>query len=261
MRSPFPGMDPYLEDPAFWQDFHQGFITYWRDAITDALPDNYEVRIEDRVNLVELPPETIKLIRPDLAISQGYPLSSELRESSAVATLEPVSIPLEYLDDEVESYLQILHRPDRTLVTVMELLSPANKVDSGRVQYLSKRQAILQQQVHLVELDLLRAGHRLPLKGPLPAGDYYALVSRWERRPLCDVYAWSLRSPLQSIRIPLKQPDPDLVLNIATVFDEAYSRGRYHRSLAYAQPPRVPVDEADRLWVSDQVASGRTPPV
>ena len=256
MRSPFPGMDPYLEDPAFWQDFHQRFITYWCDAITDALPDNYEVRIEERVILVELPPETIKVMHPDLSISQGYPLSSELRESSSVATLEPVSIPLEYLDDEVESYLQILHRPDRTLVSVLELLSPPNKIDPGRTDYLAKCQAILRQQVHLVELDLLRAGHRLPLKGLLPARDYYALVSRWERRPLCDVYAWSLRSPLPSIRIPLKQPDPDLVLNIATVFDEAYSRGRYHRSLAYALPPRVPVDAADRLWVEDKAVSG-----
>ena len=254
MKSPFPGMDPYLEDPAFWPDFHQRFNTYWCDAVANTLPDNYEVRIEERVNLVEIPADTIKLIRPDLAISQGHPLSNDPHKVSGVATLEPVSIPLEYLDEEVESYLQILHRPDRTLVTVLELLSPTNKVDPGRTDYLAKRSAILRQQVHLVELDLLRGGRRLPLKRPLPPGDHYAFVSRWEERPNCDVYAWSMRSPLPAIRIPLKRPDPDLVFDLAAVFDEAYTRGRYHRSLEYSKPPRVPVDPPDRDWIEARLA-------
>ncbi|MBC8117526.1 MAG: DUF4058 family protein [Candidatus Saccharimonas sp.] len=255
MKCPFPGMDPYLEDPAYWQDFHQSFNTYWRDAIAQALPDNYEVRIDERVNLVEIQSDSIKLIRPDLAISQDYPLANAALETSGVATLEPVSIPLEYPDEEVESYLKILHRPDRTLVTVLELLSPTNKVDTGRMDYLAKRSAILRQQVHLVELDLLRAGHRLPLKRPLPPGDHFAFVSRWEQRPNCDVYAWSMRSPLPTIRIPLKLSDPDLVFNIATVFDEAYTRGRYSRSLSYSQPPRVPVDAPDREWIESRLAA------
>ncbi len=253
MKCPFPGMDPYLEDPAYWQDFHQSFNIYWRDAIAESLPENYEVRVDERVNLVEIPGDSIKLIRPDLAISQGYPLSNSALETSGVATLEPVSIPLEYPIEEVESYLKILHRPDRTLVTVLELLSPTNKVDTGRLDYLAKRSAVLRQQVHLVELDLLRAGHRLPLKRPLPPGDHFAFVSRWEQRPNCEVYAWSMRSPLPAIRIPLKLSDPDLVFNIATVFDEAYLRGRYFRSLPYSQPPLVPVGDADLEWVESRL--------
>ena len=39
MPSPFPGMDPYLEDPAYWSDFHAAFLTYWRDAIADLQPE------------------------------------------------------------------------------------------------------------------------------------------------------------------------------------------------------------------------------
>ena len=255
MKCPFPGMDPYLEDPAYWQDFHHRFNTYWRDAIAESLPDNYEVRIDERFSVVEIPGESVKLIRPDLAISQGHPLSNAAPETSGVATLEPASIPLEYPVEEVESYLKILHRPDRTLVTVLELLSPTNKVDTGRFDYLAKRSAILRQQVHLVELDLLRAGHRLPAKRPLPPGDHFAFVSRWEQRPNCDVYAWSMRSPLPTIRIPLKLSDPDLVFNIAPVFDEAYSRGRYHRSLPYAQPPLVPVAPSDHEWIESRLAA------
>ena len=53
MPSPFPGMDPYLEDPAFWSDFHARFITYWSDALSDCLPDNYEARIDEKVRLVD----------------------------------------------------------------------------------------------------------------------------------------------------------------------------------------------------------------
>lgn len=40
MASPFPGMDPYLEDPAFWPDFHHRFLENWCDALADLLPDS-----------------------------------------------------------------------------------------------------------------------------------------------------------------------------------------------------------------------------
>ena len=40
MTSPFPGMDPYLEDPAFWPDFHHRFIDCWCEEIAAELPDD-----------------------------------------------------------------------------------------------------------------------------------------------------------------------------------------------------------------------------
>src|SRR5437868_4398932 len=73
MTSPFPGMGSYLEDPAFWPDFHLTFVGCWREAIADALPDSYEARLDERVNLVQMSPEVIKLTRPDVADSQGPP--------------------------------------------------------------------------------------------------------------------------------------------------------------------------------------------
>lgn len=251
MNCPFPGMDPYLEDPAFWPDFHQRFITYLCDELASGLPDNYEVRIDERVNLVELPADSVKQIRPDLTISQTHPLPEfAAGDSVSTATLEPVTMPLLFLDEDVEAYLQILHRPDRTLVTVLELLSPTNKTDPGRSDYFAKRNAILRQAVHLVELDLLVGGHRVPMRRPLPPGDYYAFVSRWDTRPNCDVYAWSLRSPLPRIRIPLRAPDPDLLFDLGGVFHEAYDRGRYARSLPYAAPPKAPLANADQSWAA-----------
>src|SRR5438132_11833304 len=95
MPSPFPGMDPYLETPALWSDFHASFITYWRDALIDALPDNYEVRIDEKVSLVEINPPREKLIEPDVAVTQrgpskGFPSGPP----PGVATLEPVTLSL-----------------------------------------------------------------------------------------------------------------------------------------------------------------------
>ncbi|MFQ6042589.1 MAG: DUF4058 family protein, partial [Candidatus Poribacteria bacterium] len=41
MPSPFPGMDPYLENPVWWPDFHHSFITYARDALQPGLRPRY----------------------------------------------------------------------------------------------------------------------------------------------------------------------------------------------------------------------------
>jgi hypothetical protein len=45
MPSPFPGMDPYLEEPDLWSDFHGGMIYAIRAAITRLLPPGYVARV------------------------------------------------------------------------------------------------------------------------------------------------------------------------------------------------------------------------
>ena len=144
-------------------------------------------------------------------------------------TLEPVTIPL--LKGDVEeihdTWIEIRNLPELDLVTVIEILSPTNKTGVGRVEYLDKRDEYIDLPVNLVELDLLVGGRRLPMKKPMPPGDYYALVARAQRRPDCDVYAWSIRQPLPTIPIPLKLVDSDVQLNLVDSFALAYQRGRY----------------------------------
>src|SRR5581483_2276117 len=94
MSSPFPGMDPYLETPALWSDFHARFITYWSDALSDCLPSNYEARIDEKVRLVEVAPSRQKLIEPDVAVSQREPSRAPSTAPAGVATLEPVTMAL-----------------------------------------------------------------------------------------------------------------------------------------------------------------------
>jgi hypothetical protein len=261
MPSPFPGMDPYLEDPAFWSDFHASFITYWRDALSDCLPDNYEARIDEKVRLVEVAPSRRKLIEPDVALTQRSPSRTPSPAPGGAATLEPVTLPLVIEEEEThERYIEILHRPERALVAVLELLSPANKEEPGRSDYVAKRNALLRHPIHLVEVDLLLGGRRLPPEDNLPPGDYYALVSRGDRRPECDVYAWPLRHALPAIPIPLLAPDPDAWIDLAAVFGTTYERGRYARSLDYASPPAVSLGDETRRWVMEQARGGNGQP-
>lgn len=81
--------------------------------------------------------------------------------------------------------------------------------------------------MHLIEVDLIRAGPRLKLNRPLPAGDYFAFLSRADRRPECDVYAWTVRDALPALPIPLRTPDGDIPVDLAAAFRMTYDRGRY----------------------------------
>jgi len=181
---------------------------------------------------------------------------SDRRGPGGTATLEPVNIPLILLDGPKEAYIEILHRPDHILVAVLELLSPANKEQPGRTEYLAKRRAILNQHVHLIELDLLLGGRRLPLQASLPAGDFYYLLSRADGRPDCQVFAWRLRDPLPTLPVPLRAPDPDVMINLGDVFVTAYERGRYRRKIDYAGELPHGLSEADREWARQVVQTG-----
>jgi hypothetical protein len=264
MPSPFPGMDPYLEDPAYWQDFHRSFITYCRDALLDRLPEGYEARIDEQVRLVEHGGEPVAVTRlPDVAVTRDDRAAHRAGTSSqSVATLEPVAIPMLAQVEEVrDTWIEIVHRPDRSLVTVIEILSPSNKAGIGYHEYRQKRFGILQNGAHLVELDLLLGGRRLELLKPLPKGDYYGYVTR-EQGPrggafIVDVYAWGLRDPLPTVPVPLRAPDPDVGLDIAAVFAITYERGRYARSLRYDAAPPAPLDAEGVEWARERAAQIR----
>lgn len=253
MASPFPGMDPYIESPTHWPDFHATFIQSWREAIADMLPDNYFARVGEDVVLIqpELPLRQAR--EPDVLISRD-PLRAS-GGATAVAggmRLAPTTLAnVEYLDPHTEAFIEILRLPDQEVVAILELLSPTNKYGDGRGFYFEKRQQLLRQKIHIVELDLIRAGRRLEMDRPLPPGDYYAFVSRGDRRPLCDVYPWTVRSPLPSLPIPLLAPDKDIEVDLGEAFRIAYQRGRYQRLIRYDQPPPAPSfagDDAD--WVT-----------
>jgi len=189
-------------------------------------------------------------------------MKSPFPGSDSPTTLQPVTIPL--LKGDVEeihdTWIEIRNLPELDLVTVIELLSPTNKTGVGRVEYLDKRDQYIDFPVNLVELDLFVSARRLPMKKPMPTGDYYALVARAQQRPDCDVYAWSIRQALPTIPIPFKGLDSDVKLDVDDSFAVAYSRGRHGRTIDYSRPLDLSLEPKDMAW-AEQIATsamGRT---
>ncbi|MCS7192891.1 MAG: DUF4058 family protein, partial [Armatimonadetes bacterium] len=108
--------------------------------------------------------------------------------------------------------------------------------------------------VHLVELDLLREGERLPMGKPLPSGHYYAIISRSYKRPIAEVYAWTIKQPLPTIPIPLKRGDEDVMLDLQKVLDAVYDRAGYDYRLAYDRQPEPPLSDDDWEWAKQIIA-------
>ena len=158
MASPFPGMDPYLENPAHWSDFHVRFINYWCEALMAALPAHYTARIGERVYLVEGPPPSQRRISPDVALERQpgrrHPFRLPVRLPPPCASLLPC---------------RTLHWTSCARPTSRSCTDRIVRCDGDRIalsreqggtrtnQYL--RAALLVQNVHVVELDLLLGGH------------------------------------------------------------------------------------------------------
>lgn len=247
MPSPFPGMNPYLEQEDAWNDFHERFIPAAAEEIGRQVEPAYIVKIEQNVYMHEFPDEgRTLLVRPDafLAESRG-----ELPQQVAVSSLEAPAVTQlsPAVVTERQSFLEIRDRAGRKLVTAVELLSPSNKrPGSDRQQYLHKRKQYAESGVHLVEIDLLRGGPRMPLV-PLPPCDYYAVVCRAEKRPDEGIWPIRLREPLPTIPIPLHAGDADARLDLQALLHRVYDAAGY-RHYIYDMPPDPPLATEDAAW-------------
>jgi hypothetical protein len=254
-------MDPYLEDPAVWEEFHHVFITECMYHLSDRLPDQYIAKIDERVKLVSTDDEAARQYVPDVAVVRERQTAARATtaegDAATALAVAPVTIASADSLEVREAYIEILRLPDYELVTSVELLSPWNKFGEGVGEYRSKRRSLVRQSVHVVELDLLTRGRRTELSRPLPPGDYFACVFRGDRRPDVDVYAWSVRQPLPPVRVPLRAPDPDVTLDLSTVVSSTYDRGRYNRKLRYSSAPPASLAPEDALWAVDVVKKVR----
>ncbi len=260
MPSPFPGMDPFIEGQA-WEDFHQGFIGEISAALVASLRPRYVVRKERRIYVEHGTGSEDALLRADVAVmadETGPSTAAASREAQTAAS--PVTVRLPMPEERREAFLTVRDRETMEVVTIVELLSPANKRPGGdgRRQYLTRREEILQSRTHLVELDLLRGGARLPTVEPLPPADYYALVCRNCPRNQAEVYGWTVRMALRSIPIPLSGGDPDVIIDLQEAFRATYDRAGYDYSLDYSQTVHPPLPEPDAVWAAEQTAR-RTP--
>lgn len=254
MPSPFPGMNPYLEQESAWHDFHENFIPAAQAMLNRQIMPKYFAKIDEHVYIHE-PDEPARrsIGRADVWIARH---GADTPPAAGIATLEaPARVEQAPIDEERLAFLEIRDRDRRRLVCVIELLSPANKQPlRDRNQYLRKRDEYLASEAHFVEIDLLRAGPRLPWR-EMPRCDYYAVVSRAENRPAAGVWPIQLRDPLPVIAVPLIDGDADARLDLQTLLHRIYDDAGYALYI-YDSPLHPPLSVADAEWARQLLAAG-----
>lgn len=260
MKSPFPGMDPYLEQS--WGDVHNTLIIYAKAMLNERLPRDLRARSDERI-VVESPAEA-HTYYPDIRVVDGGGSGGSATAVAVpdVAMADPLVV--HFREPETQAFLEIIETgPQRRLITVLEFVSPSNKVGKGREQYLQKMRDLSEAEVSLVEIDLLRAGPhvlQLPLS-QYPASHrtpYKVCVCRGTKAS-AEIYRVPLRDPLPTIRVPLRQADTDVPLELQSLIEQVYHHGRYD-DIDYTQPPVPPLDAGDAAWADELLrASGKRP--
>jgi hypothetical protein len=265
MKSPFPGMDPYIEACGLWEDFHDKLIGDIERYLSDGVPDSYAVRLRERTYIVVAPSkerrQTKHRSQADVSVTLASAAFEPSATSSAVETAtyveaEPVWMTATVSTEYKETFIEIRElNPDRDLVTTIELLSPANKrpVTLGWRQYFRKRRAHLQGLANLVEIDLVRRGRRMPMEEEWPSGPYYVLVGRKEGAPRCRVWPAHFVKPLPKVPVPLLPSDPDIELDLQPLVDAVYARSRYWRDIDYTKPCRPILGTSSQAWLKHRL--------
>ena len=254
--SPFPGMDPYMEQS--WRDVHHKLCTYACDDIQAQLTGGMIARVDERL-MVELTPEQARSIYPDVRIVRRHtpkkpgPVHA-VPTAGAIAMAEPLTLEIED-ETATEAFIEIIDaRSGGRVVTVIEFLSIANKLPGeGRDFYQRKQLELRRAGVSIVEINLLRAGPSLPSfpLAMLPIEDrtaYHAVVHRAWLGKQYQLYPTPLRQRLPAIAIPLRETDPAVALDIQSLIDRVYRNGAYEEEIDYTQPPRPALDGDDAEW-------------
>lgn len=256
MPIPFPGMDPYLENPVFWPDVHNSLIAEIRNDLAPKLLPHYYIALEERIYLSERQ-ELNFVSRPDLSVLA--PSSSTTIQKTAVApatnglaTVEPVLVEVPFVEEIRETFLEVREAKTHVVVTVIEMLSPANKRPGlGRRQYEEKRLQVLGSRAHLVEIDLLRMGLPMTIARATQEihSHYRILLSRWQQRPQAVLLPFTIRQAIPSFYLPLKPGDEEPVVDLTHLLHTLIERVGYQLRIDYAADPVPPLQGDDAVWV------------
>jgi len=252
-------MDPYLESPELWPDVHHGIISEIQASLNSALRPRYVSRVEERVYISDENDPGRAAIIPDVHVqiaSSGadYNLAGDTDDGD-LAVAEPV-VATTMIEEEIrEARVVVVDAVGKQVVTVIEVLSPTNKIvgSRGRANYEAKRLDVMQSPAHLVEIDLLRQGMPIYTGERLPPHDYLVHVSRRGARPRGVLWPILLTQRLPTIPIPLLPQDPDADLDLGSVLNSAYDRAGYDMTVDYRQPPRIPLSPPADRWAAERL--------
>lgn len=252
MPSPFPGMDPFLEQPNMWSDVHNSLMFALRDQIQPLLSPRYAAVLTPYVAYEAIDIAATRRFVPDVGVLEQH------REAHEQAAVGIAPAPLTGLIEVATRYhrIEILTVGEEQLVTVIELLSPVNKRPGADAAdaYEHKRREVLQSAVHLLEIDLLRGGRRPALVTPLPDAAYFIVLSRVERRPQVEIWPVSLHEAIPIVAVPLREGDADVPLDLTQAVQRIYASARYDLRIDYTQPPPPPaLSPEDAAWLDEHL--------
>jgi hypothetical protein len=210
-------MDPYLESEALWPIFHRQFVNTLYQILLPGLVDRYKARIHQR----------------------HY-------------TTEQVLFTSIIREEHHEDYIELRQRHEGRLVTLIEVVSPANKTTPvGRQTYLDKRREGKVANANLVEIDLVLQG--TPTleysRDGLPDWDYAVTVTRANQPERYEIYTATLQKRLPRFRLPLANDDRDTVFDLQAAFTRCYDQSGLVSQIDYSRDPAVILADDDRQWL------------
>lgn len=255
LSSPFPGMDPFLEEPSLWGSVHTRLMNSISDPLAELVSPDFYVDIQQHVTILNPEDEAIRHIIPDVYVAEQPSVAPQPTRTSSVITQPTLVEPLEQLEIH-ERFLEVRDRRSREVITIIEVLSTWNKA-AGKERwdtFQAKRRQVVASHAHWIEIDLLRAGRRpAEVAGK---SDYYALLKRGGALGPYEVWHFDLRDHLPTIAVPLRAPYEDVPLNLETVLGDVYRRARYAESIDYTSDiPSPRLRPADLQWAGEQVGS------
>ncbi|MSR52857.1 MAG: DUF4058 family protein [Gemmataceae bacterium] len=219
MPSPFPGMDPYLDDEAHWPQFQHQLVASLYQILLPGLVDRYRARINQRSFVTEEPLFT-SIIR----------------------------------QERQEEYIELRQRTDGRLVTLIDVPSPTNKkLPQGRTAYFETRRMARSQNASIVEIDLSLQG--APLldysREGLPEWDFAVTVTRCTQPERFEIYTSTLAKRLPRFKVPLSPDDRDTILDLQGTFARAYDQSNFADKIDYRQDPATKMSDTQLAWIAD----------
>jgi len=221
MASPFPGMDPYLEDEKRWPAFQPLLVHSLYQMLLPGLLDRYRARVGERAYT-----------------SEEALFTSILRE------------------EHKEAYIEVRQRSDGRLITLIEVISPANKITGeGRRVFSDRRDEVRKMNANIVEIDLVLQGQSLfdcAKDGPA-TWDYAVVVTRWTHPDRYEIYSATLPKRLPRFRVPLASDDRDTVLDLQAAVARAYDQADCCKTIDYARDPATRLSDESRRWINERL--------
>jgi hypothetical protein len=212
-------MDPYLENDQLWPLFHHQVVTCLYQLLLPGLVDRYRARVGQR-----------------RYVTQQALFTSLVR------------------DEHQEEFIEIRQRGEGRLVTLVDVVSPANKTSTeGRQAYFSRRQEAKQEGANLVEIDLVLQGQPLldyPRDG-LPDWDYAITVTRATQPDRHEIWTATLQKRLPRFRLPLARDDRDTLVDLHAAFTRCYDQGKFAGRIDYQRDPATSLSPDDRRWLDE----------